>query len=172
MHTTPTQIRQFDMDDSDAVRAMFHQWSDQSTYERFFCMSPRLADDYVDLLADPQRTLFAVIAITETGDVVGVGSTHPVAPDQAEFGLAVDDDDRGHGIGTRLLAALLQNAHRQRVTRLVAYVQPVNHRMLQVIVDELPDATRELHDGMVTVKVPVDAAIRHQPTHIAQEVRS
>lgn len=167
MQTTPLQIRPFSTGDSAAVRALFHRWSEQSTYERFFCMSPRLADDYVDRLADPQRTLFAAVAVNDAGEVIGVGSMHRTAPEEAEFGLAVDDSERGHGVGTRLLAALLQDAQQRRLASLVAYVQPANHQMLQVITDELPDATRKLDDGVVTVVVPVDAAVRHQPAHIS-----
>lgn len=172
MHPLQVDVRPLRPGDIPALRALFHRWSDQSRYERFFCMSPRIADDYVDALLDPGRTLFAVVAVSPAGKVVGVGSTHRESADTGEFGLAVDDEEQGHGVGTRLLAALLGNAARMQLTTLVAYVEAVNHHMLEVVTDELPGAARELRDGIVMVTVPVQDAIRRSDTHLREQVPS
>lgn len=166
MQDATTRIRPFGVEDTDGVRALFDRWSDRSTYYRFFSVSRRSAAGYVDALGDPERTMCALVATGDTGDVIGVGSLHRATADRAEFGLSVADSAQGHGVGTLLLAALLQSAREQQLATLVAYVEPANHRMLEVIINELPDATREFRDGVITVRVPVDAAVHHWSTHV------
>jgi hypothetical protein len=61
-------------------------------------------------------------------------------------------------------------ARQQQLAVLNAYIEPGNHRMLEVVTDELPDATRELRDGVITVTVPVNAAVHHWSTHVTAEV--
>lgn len=159
MPCMPIRIRPFRPSDTTGVRAMFGRWSDRSTYQRFLSLSPSLADGYVDTLADEGRTLCAVVAVDDAGTIVGVGSTHRISRDRAEFGLAVDDSAQGRGVGTRLLAALLSDAHQQHVATLIAYVEPTNRQMLEVVLDELPDSTRERQADMVIVTVPVESAV-------------
>ncbi|GGB34708.1 hypothetical protein GCM10011492_26720 [Flexivirga endophytica] len=170
MRPATVRIRPFRATDGTAVRALFDRWSDQSTYYRFLSVSRSPAVGYVDALGDPERTMYAVVATGDTGKVIGVGSLHRAAHNSAEFGLAVDDSAQGHGVGTRLLAALLRNARQQQLAVLNAYVEPGNHRMLELVTDELPDATRELRDGVITVTVPVNAAVHHWSTHVNAEV--
>lgn len=170
MRPASVRIRPFDTADTTAVRALFRRWGDRSVEQRFFAMSPSLADGYVDALGDPDRTLFAVVAGNAAGDIVGVGSTHRLGADRAEFGLSVDDGVQGRGVGTRLLAALLHDADRRNLSALVAYVEPANQQMLEVIRDELPDATRERRDGVVTVTVPVGTALQHASAHLREDV--
>ncbi len=171
MEAAPVSIRPFRPSDASAVRAMFARWSERSTHQRFFSLSPSSANGYVDSLSDPGRTLCAVVAVDGGGAIIGVGSTHLERDDCAEFGLAVDDSAQGHGVGTRLLAALLGSAHERRLATLVAYVEPTNHQMMEVVLDELPDSTRERRDDVVMVTVPVEIAVRHLSAHPIERVR-
>lgn len=80
--------------------------------------SPERTEDYIDLLLERPDMGLGVIAIDETGDVVGCASallTKSVYSDDTiavEQGLLVLPEARGHGVAGRMLALLAAWARR------------------------------------------------------------
>ena len=54
-------------------------------------------------------------------------------PGEAEIALVVEDAWQGRGLGTILLAALLEHAESRGIPRFLAYVLADNHRMVRLI---------------------------------------
>jgi len=65
---------------------------------------------------------------------VGVARYSVLAdPGEAEIALVVEDAWQGRGLGTILLAALLEHAESRGIPRFLAYVLADNHRMMRLI---------------------------------------
>jgi GNAT superfamily N-acetyltransferase len=106
--------------------------SPRSARQRFLSTSTRAGPEYVLALADPQRTLDAVLV--EAGNrVVAVGSTHPLPDDTVEFAVVVDDANQGHGIGTLVMEELVARAGRRGVRTMVGTVLGANAQMFDVL---------------------------------------
>lgn len=105
--------------------------SSQSLYLRFMGASATATHHYVRILTDPTVTLDAVCAVM--GDKpVGLGSSHPAAPGEAEVALLVDDRLHGHGLGTALLEELVRRARQRGLDRVVASTLGSNAAMIDV----------------------------------------
>jgi GNAT superfamily N-acetyltransferase len=129
-------VRDVTSADQAAVGHLLAHLSPRSARQRFLSTSARAGWEYVQALADPARTVDAVL-VESGARVVAVGSTHPVpgpGPDRTvEFAVAVDDDDQGHGIGTLIVEELAARSRRRRVTTMVGTVLGTNTQMFDVV---------------------------------------
>ncbi len=127
------RIRPLAEDDRDGLRAFNTRLSDQSLYRRFFYLSHRAADGYVEKLLhtfDPDH--YALVAILD-GDVVGVASFERVDATTAEIAVLIDDRDQHVGIGTRLLEQLAGVACGLGIHRFTADVLTDNSPMIRML---------------------------------------
>lgn len=129
---TALQIRDARPEDEPAIEDLLETLSPRSVYQRFLSASPRSAYPYAQRLFDPTRTLDAVVA-TLAGELVAVGSTHPLSSDSAEFALAIADVHQGHGLGTLVLEALVDRARAHGLADLVGEILVGNEQMLDVL---------------------------------------
>jgi GNAT superfamily N-acetyltransferase len=126
-------IRSAGPDDVPAIANFYRRLSPASFFERF--MSRRSEAVIVALAAlDARRGDVAVVAVRpdDTRDVVGEVRYVPTGGHCAEFALVVLDDVHGHGVGGRLLDALLTEAAARGLDRLAATVAGGNERMLRL----------------------------------------
>ena len=98
------------------------------------------------------------------GTVIG----HGMAADQAgttDIGVVVADRWQQRGIGTLLLAALVDRAAGRGVRALVLDVLPANERMLGIIARRWPAAPRERTPDAIIIRPRLAgvAAARHVP---------
>jgi GNAT superfamily N-acetyltransferase len=122
--------------DAAALRGLHAAASDRSIYLRYFSVSRRSGEMYLDrLLGRPQQGLLALVA-EQHGAVVGMASCErlPGTAD-AEVGLLVADAHQHRGVGTLLLEHLAGLARHHGLRRFVGEVLPENGPMLKVFAD-------------------------------------
>ena len=110
--TSPLSVRLAQLDDADAVRAIYNREVTGSTVT--FDLVPRSLDDQRSWLAAHAGAHPAVVAEAD-GRVVGFGSLSPYRDRPAyattvEDSVYVDAEWRGQGVGTALLAELVRLA--------------------------------------------------------------
>lgn len=84
---------------------------------------------FTDVDPARERALIATIAVDGHERQVGV-ARYVKEPDEAEFAIVIADEWQGRGLGTRLLAALLEAARSDGVRRLVGATLTDNAGML------------------------------------------
>jgi GNAT superfamily N-acetyltransferase len=126
-------VRSAGPDDVPAIADFYRLLSPTSFFERF--MSRRSEAVIVALAAlDARRGNVAVVAVLPDGNsaVVGEARYVPTGSHCAEFALVVLDEVQGHGVGGRLLDALLAEAAARGLDRLAAAVAGGNEHMLRL----------------------------------------
>jgi acetyltransferase len=121
----------------------FHEkLSEQSVYLRYFRsfqLDQRVEHERLTRICfvDYDRTIALVIEYTnpETneGEIVAAGRlTRLLNSEEAEFAIIVRDDFQRRGLGTQLLAHLVQVGQTEGIKHIVAYMLPENRGMIQV----------------------------------------
>jgi L-amino acid N-acyltransferase len=107
-------VRLAERRDAEAIRVIYNVEVAESTAT--FDLVPRTLDEQVDWIAGHAGAHPAIVAIDESGEVVGFGSLSPFK-DRPAYATTVEDsvyvrrDRRGQGIGRLLLDELLRLAH-------------------------------------------------------------
>jgi len=140
--------------DADLLTAFFARLSDESRYLRF-------ASAAVDHAAWARHALeqapgrLALLALTGSPPaVVALGELALIDDEHAEVAFAVDDDRRGEGLATILLAHLAEAATAAGILTLQAQVLTVNRRMLGVFRSSGLPASVALEGSTSTVEIP------------------
>jgi len=120
--------------------AKFHQsLSDRSVYLRYFSplkLDQRIAHERLSRICfiDYDRELALVVERRDPGaseaEILGVGLLSKLhGTNEAEFALTVSDLWQGHGLGTQLLALLVQSGRDEKLDRISATMLADNHVM-------------------------------------------
>jgi RimJ/RimL family protein N-acetyltransferase len=130
-------IRALAPTDREALAEAFSRLSDETRRRRFRALATQLGERDLDWLTQiDHHNHEALVAMpTDSGRVVGVARyiALPYDPGAAEVAIAVDDEWQGRGVGRQLLGALVDRARAEGVTRLLAYVDAENQRVLDWI---------------------------------------
>jgi RimJ/RimL family protein N-acetyltransferase len=141
----------------DAPRLMeFHErLSCHTAYQRFFTLMKRLPPDWAHFLANVDyRRRLALVVEQKPGELVAVARYEPTdRDDTAEIAFVVQDGWQNRGLGTILLAELLQAAEARGIRRFRAYVLADNARMLDLLLRFTDVLERTLEAGIVSVLV-------------------
>ena len=106
-------IRPIAPDDKAELATFFSRLSDESRRRRFLGPKPKLSARELAFLTEvDQCRHVALVAVDETGAIVGVGryATWHNEPGRAEMAFAVLDEWQGHGLGTALGDRLVAQA--------------------------------------------------------------
>lgn len=131
-HGCLVRVRPVTGGDVPQLTALCHHLSPRSRYQRFLGTSPVVADGYLTHLLTGEATLDAVVVV-KSGQVVGVGSTHPMTAQRAELALVVDDAVQAAGIGTLLAEDLVARSLVRGVRQLCAEVLRTNAQVLDLL---------------------------------------
>jgi RimJ/RimL family protein N-acetyltransferase len=143
-------IRALEDTDREALLALNEHVSDRSLYRRFFIVSRRAADAYVDELLRPSSTDHQALVGLVDGEIVGVASYERVAAMSAEIAVLIEDRYQHMGIGTQLIEALADTARRNGIHQLVADVLTGNSPMIAMVRGlALPTSIRAQGDTVV-----------------------
>jgi acetyl coenzyme A synthetase (ADP forming)-like protein len=146
-------------DDRQAVLDFFSRLSERSVYLRFHGF-PALTPRVVEPVLEPdwhERGALAGTLTDSGGDRLVALASYVRLRDleSAEVAFAVADELQGHGVGTRLLEQLAEEAAAAGIRTFVAEVLPDNRAMLRVFEDAGFDVTRRLDGGTVEVRLAI-----------------
>lgn len=150
--------------DTDRIREFVCRLSPRSQYFRFFATVAPPSTGLLRALCGAAGTADILLVTDGLGTVIG----HGMAADQAgasDIGVVVADPWQQRGIGTLLLAALVDRAAGRGVRTLVLDVLPANERMLGIIARRWPAAPRERTPDAIVIRPQLlgAAAAQHVP---------
>lgn len=104
--------------------------SERTLWLRFWGAVPTIPAGYLRSTAARWPRWWDAVAALDGADLVGWAEygRYPDAPDTADVAVCVVDDEQGHGIGTALLAALLDRARGAGLVSVHADIAPFNER--------------------------------------------
>jgi len=131
---TTAQIRLLTPADGDRLRRFHAGLSLESTRMRYFVSKPTLTDKDVAWLTDIDVANRCALVAVEHDTIIAVGRwMRPrEGSDEAEVAFITADDQQGRGIGTLLLAMLIDLAPEYGITAFTASVLFENHPMMHV----------------------------------------
>ena len=135
------QFRLIRPDDSDRIKELFYDLSEESIYFRFLTPLKSLRRQTLqDFYNVDQASDISVVAVVKSGEegeterIIGAGRyLLNRNTNEAEFALLVQDEFQGKGIGTFLLNHLMRIAKSKGVEAFIAYVHPQNQPMIRFI---------------------------------------
>ena len=158
---TRVTIRLARPEDTEGVAEMHSRSSEQTRYQRYFAPVNDWREDQLRRIAGGHRGA-TLVAQDAAGNVVGLGNVFPDRPDDtvaAEIAVIVEDAWQGRGLGTRLLAHLVDLARRQGYEEVVALVLAENSGMLALL-ERLPltwtrETDPDLGGSIVRLRAPL-----------------
>lgn len=159
---TPVLVRALEAADGDALRAFHKGLSARTVYYRFFCARGPLTDAEVEYFTHVDQRSRVALAAFADGALVAVARYDRIpGTTDAETACVVTDAWQGRGVGTMLLARLVEVARRSGVRRFVAETLLSNTRMLRLLSELAPMRTAAVDHG--TAHVLLDLS-RHDTT--------
>ncbi|HEY3078460.1 MAG TPA: GNAT family N-acetyltransferase [Chloroflexota bacterium] len=153
-------IRPYAPEDRAAVAALFARLSPESRLMRFHSGGTRVEGEALDRI-----TAGCALVAELGGTVVALANYVPLRdPKRAEMAIAVDDAQRGRGIGTVLFERLSRDARRDGVRRFLALVMTENTAMLAMLRDLGFGISRRFEGGVVEA----DVELRADPAYVAR----
>ncbi|MFN7726624.1 MAG: GNAT family N-acetyltransferase [Rubrivivax sp.] len=140
-------IRPIHPDDAEMLQAFVRGMSEESRYFRFASTMPelpaRMLARYTLIDYDREMALVAVVkqravqpdgSVQEHEELIGV-SRYITNPDQTscEFSLAVADDYKGQGLGSRLMLSIIDVARSRGLAEIVGLILANNSNMLRLM---------------------------------------
>ncbi len=163
---TPVALRPIHPRDAPLLRALHGRLSAESRYFRFFSARTDLPIEEAEQLATVDyHTRMAFVALPlQDGEpsIIGVaryGVADPSKPDQADAAIVVQDSYQGRGLGTVLLARLLEYAHEHGIQYFVANVDSMNTTMLKLIQRANLPTEMKLESGVWDIRVRITDAL-------------
>lgn len=128
-------------DDSDRIKELFYDLSEESVYFRFLTplksLRRQTLQDFYNVDQDADVSIVAAIdPEDEKGAERLIGAGRYLLnrnTNQAEFALLVHDEFQHKGIGTFLLNQLMRIAKSKGIDAFIAYVHPQNQKMIKFI---------------------------------------
>ncbi len=135
------QFRLIRPDDTDRIKELFYDLSEESIYFRFLTPLKSLRRQTLqDFYNVDQSSDISVVAVVKSGvegeteRIIGAGRyLLNRSTNEAEFALLVQDEYQGMGVGTFLLNHLMRIAKSKGVEAFIAFVHPQNQPMIRFI---------------------------------------
>ncbi len=128
-----TSVRRLDVNDIDALIALYERLTDRERYFRFFTIHPTSLETLAVKLTE-QNSDHCALGCFDAGRLIGMASYQKSRePGVAEVSVAVAHGEHLRGIGTALLTRLGQIARHNGIHRFVADILVDNHPMMKVI---------------------------------------
>lgn len=134
---TPVEVRQLERKDRPGLAAAAARLSNETMYLRFASPKTRMTERDLDLLTDidhhGREALIAVDPGTRRGVAVARYIQLAHEPGVADVAVTVDDAWQGRGLGSALLALLIQRAAAEGLLALRGTVMAENARSLAML---------------------------------------
>lgn len=124
------RIRPWQASDFALLAAAAPRLSERTLWLRFWGAVPTLPAAYLRSTAERWPGHWDAVAAMDGSELVGWAEygRYPGAPNTADVAVCVVDDEQGHGIGTALLAALIDRARGAGLVSVHADIAPFNER--------------------------------------------
>jgi L-amino acid N-acyltransferase YncA len=129
------------------IMALHDRASQDNIYRRFFGVSRESSHQFAQIVCAPHSRVHALVA-TLDGRVVGLATAEPIAPQEAEVSLFIDDRLHHLGVGSLLLDQLARWQRAHGIHTMVADVLASNGSMLRVF-----------HHSGLTVRTHSDSTV-------------
>ncbi len=155
------EIRAIAPEDKAGMLEAFDRLSDASRYRRFLAPHGRLSSDEVRYLTEvdhhDHEALVAVEPVSQRGAGVARFVRSAEDPSLAEIAVAVTDDWQGRGVGSQLVAALVDRARTEGIHSFSALVLAENDQMLRLLAElgEVRVLRREHGSVELIVELPL-----------------
>lgn len=120
--------------DAEAVAQMHERCSERSRFQRYFSVSDWHGVKLHRLAGGHRGS--TLVVLDESGHVIALGNVFPdtaAGPQVGEIAMIVEDAYQGHGVGGKLIAAMLRIARRLGFVELRASVLADNNAMLGLL---------------------------------------
>lgn len=167
-------MRPIRLTDEPALRELFYALSEDTVYRRFFQLLPTMPHQRLQewLAVDYVHELAMVVTMGLEGDeaIVALGRYDlDKRTNLAEVAFVVRDDLQGMGLGTQLLAALVEIARESGIAGFTASVLAENAAMLRVFHRVAPALESRLVEGTYEITMRFDAGAIKPPSPNTQE---
>jgi GNAT superfamily N-acetyltransferase len=124
------EIRAWERSDFALLAAAAPRLSERTLWLRFWGAVPTLPASYLRSTAERWPRWWDAVAAVDGTELLGWAEygRYPQAPNTADVAVCVVDDEQGHGIGTALLAALIERARCAGLVSVHADIAPFNER--------------------------------------------
>lgn len=158
---TSVQVRLLTPADGDRLRAFHSGLSLESTRLRYFAAKPNLSDKDVAWLTDIDVDNRCALVVIERDRIIAVGRWMRPEPGttDAEVAFITSDTEQGRGIGTMLLAMLIELAPDYGISEFTASVLMENNSMAKVF-----------RKSGFRVTVTMDSGVREMIIHLTSPV--
>lgn len=154
------RVRPIEPSDAEALLRFHARLSPETTYYRFFSPHPRLSPAEVERFTNVDHVRREALVAERDGEIVAVARFDRVGdPGEAEIAFVVEDAWQGRGIGTLLMARLVDRAREVGLTRLVADTLSCNRRMQAVFQHSGLVTTRRFDGEVMHVDMPLTYAV-------------
>ncbi|NWF94652.1 MAG: GNAT family N-acetyltransferase [Candidatus Thorarchaeota archaeon] len=150
-------------DDSDRIKDLFYDLSEESIYFRFLTplrsLRRQTLQDFYNVDQSRDISIVAVIRpdkSSETEQIIGAGRyLLNRSTNEAEFALLVRDEYQNRGIGSFMLSILMRIAKSKGVKAFVAYVHPRNQPMIRFLhkTGKIVESKLSIQDDEYTFKL-------------------
>lgn len=158
---TSVQVRLLTPDDGDRLRRFHSGLSLESTRLRYFAAKPTLSDKDITWLTDIDVVNRCALVAIERDEIIAVGRW--MRPDagssDAEVAFITADAEQGRGIGTLLLAMLIELAPDYGLTAFSASVLFENQSMTKVFRQSGYRVMVKMEDGVRDVVIDLTSPI-------------
>ncbi len=166
---TPVTIRPIRAEDEPGM-VKFHQTlSDRSVYQRYLHMlnlSQRVAHERLTRMCfidyDREMALVAEAKDPASGEcrIIAVGRLkHTQAAGEGEFAIILSDEYQGRGLGSQLVARLIEVAREEKLSRIVGDILPDNLVMQRICEKAGFELKRSAEDPVVKAELTLEVAV-------------
>jgi GNAT superfamily N-acetyltransferase len=145
-------VRRGSVRDVDELIAMHDRCSAETVLRRYHAPVPRMSPRLAQTLLEPADGLSLLVMSGAQVVAAGMLASGPAGP---ELALMVEDRWQRHGLGTRLLLHLAEEAARRGVTSMVCHVQPHHQAVLSTVRRAGLRASVSVVDGVTQYEIPV-----------------
>jgi acetyltransferase len=164
---TPLTLRPIRPEDEPLMVKFHHTLSEETVHFRYFgsaTLEKRVAHERLTRMCfiDYDREI-ALVAVRQNpkDEIIGVGRLIKVSSvNEAQFAILISDQFQGHGLGTHLLALLVDIARHECVGRITGQMLPDNHVMQCVSKKVGFDVNYDRFNEVMLAEMKLDGARR------------
>ncbi len=162
---TTVTLRPIRPEDESELIAFHERLSPETAFQRFHTPLPQLPTNWAHFLANVDYVRRMAIVALDGGQLIAVARYEGSdSADEAEVAIVVQDRWQERGLGTILMAELLEYAEAHGIHRFRAYVLADNHRMLDLVYRVGHVLKQRTEDGVISLLFSRHESANNKPS--------